>query len=267
MNRYTLVGGTLAFAFVFAPALALAQTEADRSVMPLPISEGPGMDRATVPERDVEARLRARIAELEREVNELRELARAWQRRAEALSKDAASEPKDIHKKAQDMRKDMQQRMEVAQQKRMERQLRVGMKGDDVRLLQERLAKEAGVYPEGLVTGYYGPLTEAALERLKARHGVGEPRQFGPQTLAFLNQWLYGEGAQTYPTSGMTDSEKRPVRASEMDMHALLQQIRAGKRGEELRGQVPGTVKQEKKYRDGEDGKGGEDGKDGESAQ
>ena len=46
------------------------------------------------------------------------------------------------------------------------------MKSDEVKRLQEQLAKDASLYPEGLTTGYFGSLTEAAVKRLQQKHGL-----------------------------------------------------------------------------------------------
>src|SRR5438477_8841914 len=47
-----------------------------------------------------------------------------------------------------------------------------GATGDDVKQLQEFLKTFPDVYPEGLVTGYFGPLTELAIERFQEKQGV-----------------------------------------------------------------------------------------------
>ena len=52
------------------------------------------------------------------------------------------------------------------------RQLDLGDSGEDVTRLQQFLARDTSIYPEGLVTGYYGTLTEAAVERFQARCGI-----------------------------------------------------------------------------------------------
>lgn len=45
-----------------------------------------------------------------------------------------------------------------------------GMSGAGVTLLQEKLRTDLSIYPEGLVSGFFGPLTEAATKRFQARH-------------------------------------------------------------------------------------------------
>lgn len=47
----------------------------------------------------------------------------------------------------------------------------VGSQGDQVKLLQLYLAQDPTLYPEGLVTGYFGAKTQKALERYEAKYG------------------------------------------------------------------------------------------------
>lgn len=76
--------------------------------------------------------------------------------------------------------------------------LQVGSTGEDVTLLQEFLAQDPDVYPEGLVTGYFGPLTEAAVQRFQEKNNIvssGNPEStgyglVGPLTRETLNTSL-----------------------------------------------------------------------------
>ena len=63
--------------------------------------------------------------------------------------------------------------------------LTVGSVGEEVTQLQERLTKE-GVY-SGPITGYYGALTEAAVEKYQTIHGLNPLGNVGPGTRAMLN--------------------------------------------------------------------------------
>ncbi|RJQ34044.1 hypothetical protein C4556_03355 [Candidatus Parcubacteria bacterium] len=47
-----------------------------------------------------------------------------------------------------------------------------GASGSQVSELQTFLATDATIYPEGLVTGYYGSLTTAAVQRLQCRESI-----------------------------------------------------------------------------------------------
>jgi peptidoglycan hydrolase-like protein with peptidoglycan-binding domain len=75
------------------------------------------------------------------------------------------------------------------------RTLNIGATGDDVTRLQQFLARDPSVYPEALVTGYYGSLTRAAVERWQAKYNIvssGTPEttgygQVGPRTAAAIS--------------------------------------------------------------------------------
>lgn len=54
------------------------------------------------------------------------------------------------------------------------RNLTIGSEGKDVRALQDFLAHYTQFYPEKRVTGYYGPLTAAAVQRFKAEYNIYE---------------------------------------------------------------------------------------------
>jgi len=52
------------------------------------------------------------------------------------------------------------------------RNLYLGIVSEDVRRLQKLLATKPDIYPEGRVTGYYGPLTQAAVQRFQLKYAV-----------------------------------------------------------------------------------------------
>ena len=52
------------------------------------------------------------------------------------------------------------------------RGLGVGSEGADVTALQQYLASVPGIYPEGIVSGYFGTLTQAAVQRWQASRGI-----------------------------------------------------------------------------------------------
>jgi peptidoglycan hydrolase-like protein with peptidoglycan-binding domain len=67
------------------------------------------------------------------------------------------------------------------------RELQFGMSGADVSDLQIFLASDATIYPEGLVTGYFGLLTKSAVLKFQARNGISTVGRVGPITLAAIN--------------------------------------------------------------------------------
>lgn len=63
-----------------------------------------------------------------------------------------------------------------------------GARGEDVRMLQEFLAKDKDVYPEGIASGFFGPSTEAALKRWQKKQGLNPVGVFGLQSRAKLQE-------------------------------------------------------------------------------
>ncbi len=75
------------------------------------------------------------------------------------------------------------------------RSLQIGMSGDDVKLLQELLATDSDIYPEGLITGYFGPLTQQAVKRFQKMNNIEQVGIVGPKTRARINELLeHGAG-------------------------------------------------------------------------
>jgi peptidoglycan hydrolase-like protein with peptidoglycan-binding domain len=71
-------------------------------------------------------------------------------------------------------------------------QLDLGATGTNVTNLQQFLAADVSLYPQGLVTGYYGSLTAAAVSRFQARYGFAQVGRVGPLTLAKINSLMLG---------------------------------------------------------------------------
>ena len=65
--------------------------------------------------------------------------------------------------------------------------LEPGMENNEVRELQIFLSQFQDIYPEGIVNGYYGPLTESAVMRCQQKFGLPVTGKIGPNTIAALN--------------------------------------------------------------------------------
>lgn len=76
-----------------------------------------------------------------------------------------------------------------------------GSRGTAVAALQQVLRRDVSIYPEGLVTGYYGPLTQAAVARFQARYSMSQSGSVNSQTLVKLAQ-VYGSSAIAIGGSG-----------------------------------------------------------------
>ena len=68
--------------------------------------------------------------------------------------------------------------------------LSLGSRGDAVTALQALLAANPDIYPEGLITGYFGKATERALKRLQKENGLEQVGFVGPKTRQLLNRLL-----------------------------------------------------------------------------
>jgi peptidoglycan hydrolase-like protein with peptidoglycan-binding domain len=83
------------------------------------------------------------------------------------------------------------------------------MQGDQVSLLQQYLARDISIYPEGKISGYYGALTKKAVSRFQDRYGLAYPKDpfcglAGPKTRAKIMEVL---GVST--ESFITDLKKQ----------------------------------------------------------
>lgn len=72
------------------------------------------------------------------------------------------------------------------------RQLELGMSGADVSSLQTFLASDPTIYPQGLVTGYFGALTMNAVSNFQTRNGIAAVGRVGPVTLIAINARMNG---------------------------------------------------------------------------
>lgn len=68
------------------------------------------------------------------------------------------------------------------------RTLSRGMSGSDIAQLQEFLKQLPDIYPERLVTGYFGSLTEAAVKKFQEKYGIESIGIVGPKTRQKLNE-------------------------------------------------------------------------------
>ncbi len=71
-----------------------------------------------------------------------------------------------------------------------------GLKDDEVKILQEFLSSQGSeIYPEALVTGYFGPLTKRAVQRFQLKHGITTEDDsafgyVGPKTRGKMNELM-----------------------------------------------------------------------------
>ena len=70
------------------------------------------------------------------------------------------------------------------------------MTSDEARYLQSFLSRYKDIYPEGLITGWFGPLTRSAVQRFQCKYAIlcdpNDPAHgyVGPRTRERLNELL-----------------------------------------------------------------------------
>lgn len=109
--------------------------------------------------------------------------------------------------------------------------LSLGAKNDDVTRIQLLLAQDKSVYPEGLVTGYFGKLTQNAIRAFQLKYGViknasdqGNGR-VGPKTRSKLNE-IFG-GAAPIPQQPAPSVSQSKIEVLQAQIKTLQDQIKA----------------------------------------
>ncbi len=72
----------------------------------------------------------------------------------------------------------------------LSKRLRKGMKGDEVRHLQEVLATDPDIFSKANITGYFGPMTVKAVMQMQKHFGLEPIGQVGPKTITKINSLL-----------------------------------------------------------------------------
>lgn len=89
-------------------------------------------------------------------------------------------------------------------------QLDYGQTSTNVTNLQTFLASSPSIYPQGRVTGYFGPLTKSAVMNFQNAYGIAQVGRVGPQTLAKINSMISSGEALT-GTSNSSNSTIAPT--------------------------------------------------------
>lgn len=88
-------------------------------------------------------------------------------------------------------------------------QLDYGQTSNNVTNLQTFLASSPSIYPQGRVTGYFGPLTKSAVMNFQNAYGIAQVGRVGPETLAKINSLISSgvglTGAGPVSGNGTTD--------------------------------------------------------------
>lgn len=120
--------------------------------------------------------------------------------------------------------------------------LGVGVRNKEVQALQEFLAKDPILYPEGTASGYFGSLTKRAVERFQEKYEIAKSGDsgygyVGPKTRAKLNELIAGESSTlpssppaspstTPPPSNQTGPTPPPAKSDDEKIKELQEQLK-----------------------------------------
>lgn len=105
--------------------------------------------------------------------------------------------------------------------------LEIGSRSDDVKKLQELLAQDKEIYPEGLATGYFGPATSRAVKKFQAKYGLSQVGRVGPQTRAKLNE-VFGVAA------AVQEVVVQPAPSAEAVSSVFITDLQRGSKGDDV---------------------------------
>ncbi|TSC70678.1 MAG: hypothetical protein G01um101449_308 [Parcubacteria group bacterium Gr01-1014_49] len=101
----------------------------------------------------------------------------------------------------------------------LSKDLSFGMYAQDVRVLQQCLKQDLVLYPEGVVSGYFGVLTEKAVQRFQIKnsiisYGTAYTTGFGrvgPKTREKLNAFCAASQQSSVPTKSQSVPPQTPA--------------------------------------------------------
>ncbi len=86
---------------------------------------------------------------------------------------------------------------------KLEKDLRLGISGEDVEILQEVFATDVSFYPERVATGYFGSLTGEAIKRFQKKNGLSVDAVVSGNTKEKLNSFLKEKGVKVSVVNGV----------------------------------------------------------------
>lgn len=105
------------------------------------------------------------------------------------------------------------------------KEINPGARSDEVMKLQELLAQDSEIYPDGIVSGYYGPKTTAAVRKFQQKYGLPAVGRVGPATLAKINE-VFGE-ATTVAQPSTPSVQSQTANQIQSQIQAIQQQIQS----------------------------------------
>ncbi len=161
---------TILFLISFSPSLVFAQSANQSN--PQNVTRGTGQNTS--------------IADLQKIIQDLVKQVQALQQQVSALQGELGKQLEPAEPKEEKLTTAPITETATSEPTppELNRSLSRGSSGDDVRKLQEFLSKDKDIYPDGLITGFFGPLTESAVKRWQEKHNIESVGVIGPKTIA-----------------------------------------------------------------------------------
>ncbi len=94
-------------------------------------------------------------------------------------------------------------------------------------ILQQFLSQDPTIYPDRLVTGYFGPLTEKAVKNFQAKNGLYASGKADSATRSRMNSVYGGRGSQIAATpSPAPPPTATPAKLTPAQLQALIDDLR-----------------------------------------
>ncbi len=101
-----------------------------------------------------------------------------------------------------------------------------GQKDDEVKRLQQLLATDKDIYPNGVANGIFGPATMRAVKAFQKKYGLAQVGSVGPLTRKKLQE-VFGKGTPVPPSAPSVIPSPNPASPSPAQSSAIQDQIKA----------------------------------------
>ncbi len=138
--------------------------------------------------------LQALVIQLQEQITALQAQITTLKSQLAATTQESAATKEEVKTAREEITATKKEVKVIKEELRLTKSLKRGERGDDVRKLQEFLTQFPELYPIGLITGFYGSATEAAVRRFQEKYEIESIGIIGPKTLQKINE-LISEGA------------------------------------------------------------------------
>ncbi len=101
----------------------------------------------------------------------------------------------------------------------------LGQKSEQVKILQQTLSNDKEIYPEGIITGYYGNATKSAVVRFQQKYGLVSDGIAGPETRSKLNEVYAPLPASSQVNQALVETIQKQIQFLQQKLIELLAKL------------------------------------------